>query len=121
MLQPCGDRVFEVASELFGLLAAPTRLRIVCALMEGEHNVSQLLERIEVSQPNISQHLGMLYRAGVLSRRRRGVQVFYKVTHEGVKRLCRALRSPVAPDAPQRAVARRDNQPKTHRRRSEFQ
>ena len=36
------DRVFERAAELFGLLSTPTRLRIICALMEGECNVSDL-------------------------------------------------------------------------------
>lgn len=38
------DRVFELAADLFSLLSAPTRLRIVCALRAGERNVGQLLE-----------------------------------------------------------------------------
>jgi ArsR family transcriptional regulator len=86
------DRVFDRAADLFGLLAAPTRLRIVCALMEGERNVTELLERVPVSQPNISQHLGMLYRAGVLARRRMGSQIYYRVDHDPVRRLCQALK-----------------------------
>ncbi|MFM2059739.1 MAG: hypothetical protein RLY71_4124, partial [Pseudomonadota bacterium] len=36
------DRVFEMAAELFGLLSAPVRLKIVCELSAGEKNVSQL-------------------------------------------------------------------------------
>jgi ArsR family transcriptional regulator len=94
---PLGDLALEPAAELFGLLSAPTRLRIVCALMDGESSVSELLERIDVSQPNISQHLGMLYRAGIVGRRRRGVQVLYRVTHDGVVGLCQALLQPQAP------------------------
>jgi DNA-binding transcriptional ArsR family regulator len=73
------ERVFERAAELFALLSTPTRLRIVVALCEGEKQVSELLSRIEVSQPNISQHLGTLYRGGVLARRRAGAQIFYRV------------------------------------------
>ena len=48
------DRVFDLVAELFGLLSAPTRLRIVCALIGGERNVSELLEQVAVSQPNMS-------------------------------------------------------------------
>ena len=64
MSTSAADRVFEIAAELFALLSAPTRLRIVCELCEGEKNVGELLEIVGVSQPNISQHLGMLYRGG---------------------------------------------------------
>ena len=86
------DRVFDEAADLFGLLSAPTRLRIVCALMDGERNVSELLEQVAVSQPNMSQHLGMLYRSGVLGRRRTGSQIFYRVESDQVRRLCLALK-----------------------------
>ena len=68
------DRVYELAAELFALLAAPARLRILCELCEGERSVGELLERIDVSQPNRSQHLGTLYRGGVLGRRRSSVR-----------------------------------------------
>jgi DNA-binding transcriptional ArsR family regulator len=85
------DRVFEAAADLFGLLAAPTRLRIVCVLIEGERNVTELLDRVAVSQPNMSQHLGMLYRAGVLARRRNGAQIHYRIDNAQVRRLCEAL------------------------------
>ena len=86
------DRVFDLAAELFGVLSAPTRLRIVCAPIEGERNVSELLEQVAVSQPNMSQHLGMLYRGGVLARRKTGAQIYYRVEHAEVHRLCQALK-----------------------------
>ncbi len=91
MSERLADRVYEVAAELFALLAAPTRLRIVCALMPGERNVGQLVEELAVSQPNISQHLNMLYRGGVLARRRTGSQIYYRVEHAQVRELCLSL------------------------------
>lgn len=96
------DQVFELAANLFGLLSTPTRLRIVCALMEGEKNVTELIERVAVSQPNMSQHLGTLYRGGVLARRRTGSQIFYRVAHTQVRSLCQALleRQEQAPATP---------------------
>jgi DNA-binding transcriptional ArsR family regulator len=76
------DRVFEAAAELFALLSTPTRLRIVCELCNGEKNVGELLGLVGVSQPNISQHLGMLYRGGIVGRRRAGSQVYYRIVSE---------------------------------------
>jgi DNA-binding transcriptional ArsR family regulator len=102
------DQVYDEAADLFGLLSAPTRLRIVCALMDGERNVSELLEQVAVSQPNMSQHLGMLYRSGVLGRRRTGAQVYYRVEHAQVRRLCQALKSraktPSTARSPRKAI-----------------
>jgi DNA-binding transcriptional ArsR family regulator len=62
-------RVFELAAELFGILATPMRLRILSALCDKEKSVSELLADIDTTQPNLSQHLNLLYRAGVLKRR----------------------------------------------------
>lgn len=81
------DQVFESAAELFGLLSAPIRLRIVCRLCDGEKNVGELMVCIGASQPNISQHLGVLYRGGVVGRRRAGSQIFYRVVSQRVLRL----------------------------------
>lgn len=86
-----GDAVFESAAELFKLLATPVRLKIISAVCAGERNVSELLEQIETTQPNMSQHLTTLYRAGVLGKRREGTQVFYRLQSERVAQLCRAV------------------------------
>ena len=52
------DRVFDLAADLFGPPSAFTRLGLVCALIEGECKVSEMLEQVDVSQPNSLQHLG---------------------------------------------------------------
>lgn len=90
------DLVFESAAELFGLLSTPVRLKIISAVCGGERNVSELLEQIDTTQPNMSQHLATLYRAGVLGRRREGTQIFYKLQSERVATLCRAVCTQVA-------------------------
>jgi DNA-binding transcriptional ArsR family regulator len=93
-----GDEVFQAVAELFGLLATPIRLKIISALCQGEKNVSQLLVEIDTTQPNMSQHLGTLYRAGVLGRRRDATQVYYRLQSERVATLCRAVCTQVAID-----------------------
>ena len=90
------NAVFESAAELFKLLAAPVRLRIISAVCNGERNVSELLEQIETTQPNMSQHLTTLYRAGVLGKRREGTQIYYRWQSEKVAQLCRAVCTQVA-------------------------
>lgn len=102
---PDSDQVFSTAAELFGLLSAPVRLKIVCALSEGEKNVTQLLARVGTTQPNLSQHLSTLYRCGVLARRRVGAQVYYRVAGERVALLCQAVREELATLATSTATA----------------
>ena len=90
------EEVFSSAAELFRLLATPIRLKIISALCQNEKNVSQLLGEIETTQPNMSQHLSTLYRAGVLSRRRDATQIYYRIGNERAATLCRAVCTQIA-------------------------
>ena len=90
------DEVFEMAAEIFRVMSAPMRLKIISCLCNGEKNVSQLLEEIDTTQPNMSQHLNTLYQAGVIGRRREGVQVFYRIINDRVVTLCRAVCTQIA-------------------------
>lgn len=90
-MDPEEDRVFESAAELFGVLATPIRLKIISAVCQGERNVSELLRQIPTTQPNMSQHLATLFRAGVLAKRRDGTQIYYRLQNDNVAQLCRAV------------------------------
>jgi DNA-binding transcriptional ArsR family regulator len=90
------DVVFASAAELFSLLSTPIRLKIISALCRGEKNVSQLLADIETTQPNMSQHLATLYRAGVLGKRRDATQIYYRIESERAAMLCRAVCTQIA-------------------------
>ncbi len=85
------EEVFEKAAEVFRVMSAPMRLRIISALCNGEKNVGELLAEIDTTQPNMSQHLNTLYHAGVLGKRREGVQIYYRIINERVVTLCRAV------------------------------
>ena len=93
------EEVFEKAAEIFRVMSAPMRLRIISALCNGEKNVGELLAEIDTTQPNMSQHLNTLYRAGVLGKRRDGVQIYYRIVNERVVSLCRAVCVQIASDA----------------------
>jgi DNA-binding transcriptional ArsR family regulator len=90
------DEVFDKAADLFAVLSTPIRLRIISALCQGEKNVGQLLENIGVPQPNMSQHLNIMFRSGVLGKRRQGAQMFYRIADETAAKVCRAVCTQVA-------------------------
>jgi ArsR family transcriptional regulator len=90
------QRVYELAAELFAVMAAPQRLKIISALCHGQKNVGTLVDELGTSQPNLSQHLATLYRAGILTRRREGQQVWYSVCNPKAVSLCRAVCTQIA-------------------------
>lgn len=75
-------------AELFKALSEPMRLRLLYALMNGEKNVSQLVEETGSLQANVSKHLGTLLDAGVVSRRKKGQRSYYHISDESVFELC---------------------------------
>lgn len=85
------EHVFIQAAELFRVMSAPLRLKIISCLCEGEQHVSYLLTKIETTQPNMSQHLNTLYKAGVLAKRRDGVQIYYRIANDQVVSVCKAV------------------------------
>jgi DNA-binding transcriptional ArsR family regulator len=90
------NEVFDRAAELFAVLSTPIRLRIISELCHGEKNVGQLLAQIDVTQPNISQHLNIMYRSRILGKRRQGAQVFYRIADDTAAKVCRAVCTQVA-------------------------
>ncbi|MEO5670161.1 MAG: metalloregulator ArsR/SmtB family transcription factor [Ramlibacter sp.] len=93
------DEVFELAAEVFRVMSAPMRLKIIASLCNGEKNVSELLSEIATTQPNMSQHLNTLYQARVLGKRRDGVQIYYRIINDRVVTLCRAVCTQIAIEA----------------------
>jgi ArsR family transcriptional regulator len=85
------DAQIEKAAEVFRVMSAPMRLRIISCLCNGEKNVGELLGEINTTQPNMSQHLNALYLAGVLDKRREGVQIFYRIVNNHIVSICRAV------------------------------
>lgn len=85
--------MFQRAAEVFGLLSTTTRLRIVACLCEREMSVSELVDRLAIPQPTMSQQLSLLHRAGLISRRRDGTNMFYRTAGAAAAFLCSAVRS----------------------------
>ncbi len=77
----------EVAAR-FKVLADVGRLSLLSALQRGERSVGELAETTGRSQPNVSQHLASLARAGFVAQRREGTKVLYRIADPTVLRIC---------------------------------
>ncbi len=68
-------------ADLLKALAQPTRLKIIEFLRDGERCVCEIFPAIGEEQSNTSRHLNMMQAAGVLSRRKEGLKIFYALKH----------------------------------------
>lgn len=78
------DAELDRLTALFKLLSDKTRLNILMLLSGGERNVSSLCEELNLPQPTVSHHLGLLRLNSVITNRREGKQVFYALS-QGVE------------------------------------
>ena len=72
------------AAEFLKTLANPNRLIILGDLMSGESCVGDLEKKLNISQSALSQHLSRMHGEGILSRRRKSQQIFYKINDDRV-------------------------------------
>jgi DNA-binding transcriptional ArsR family regulator len=85
------EALFEPVAERLRLLADATRLRVLNALRERELSVVEIVEKVGASQPNVSRHLALLLRAGIVTRRPQGRQVHYRIVDPFVDQICEAI------------------------------
>ncbi|OYX41350.1 hypothetical protein B7Y94_05265 [Candidatus Saccharibacteria bacterium 32-49-12] len=76
-----------LAADTLKLLSDPTRLKILWALLHGEHSVSELAEHITAQPAAVSQHLAKLRIAGLVKVRRDGNRMFYLTDNEHVRKM----------------------------------
>ena len=79
------------ASSFLKSLANDNRLVIVCALANGEHNVSQLEDLLGIRQPTLSQQLARLRADGIVTTRRKSKKIFYSLASKEAERVISML------------------------------
>lgn len=85
------ELLFERIAVRLKALGDPTRLKILHALEEGELCVTEILQRVGSSQANVSKHLAILKRAGLVEGERHGLRVIYRVTDATSLAICRTV------------------------------
>jgi len=88
---PLPDELVELIAERFRVLSEPTRIKLLDRLREGEATVLELTEPTGTTPQNVSKHLRVLQRAGIVAGRKQGNYVYYRVTDESVFTLCEAV------------------------------
>lgn len=95
----------SLVAAYFQVLAEPTRLRILDLLRHGERNVGELAQICGYTAANISRHLSLMTRQGMVARDVRGANVYYRLTDESVDALCDLVCGNIARRLEQAAVA----------------
>ena len=66
-------------------IASRHRLMILCSLLDGERQVGELVRRLGLSQSNLSQHLAKLREEGLVTTRREGTAIHYRIGSDRVR------------------------------------
>ena len=78
----------EEVAAYFQTLSEPTRLQILNHLREGERNVGELAQLCGYSAANVSRHLAMLTKHGMVARESRATSVYYRIADDRIYALC---------------------------------
>ena len=84
--------LFDLHAEICKTLASPARLRIIAALKDGELAAGEIARALEIPKANVSQHLAVMRRKGIVQARRQGLNIFYRLTSPKVTSACELMR-----------------------------
>jgi len=87
-MEALDDRALEHVADYFRALSEPLRLKMLNALRDGPLNVGELTSLLGCSQANVSKHLALLAKLGLVSRESRGTSVYYQIADPRTYQLC---------------------------------
>ena len=86
----------EDVASFFQVLSEPTRLQILNLLREGERNVGDLAQLCGFTAANISRHMTLLMKHGLVARESRGLNVYYHIADQSIYDLCDVVCNSIA-------------------------
>lgn len=87
-MEALDDHALEHVADYFRALSEPLRLKLLNALRDGPLNVGELTSLLGCSQANVSKHLALLAKLGLVSRESRGTSVYYQIADPRTYQLC---------------------------------
>ncbi len=94
---------YAIHAAVFAALANPTRHELMHLLCKEPRTPSQLAEALEVSRPNVSQHLAVLQREGLVKRSRADGQVLWTVVDPRLSKACELIDEIMSKELAERA------------------
>ena len=94
------DAAAAAACEFLKALASPSRLKILCHLLEGEKSVGQVAALVGIRETAASQHLALLRRDRLVDCRRAGQTVHYRMVSPTAERIIAVLHDAFCPARP---------------------
>jgi len=85
--QSWSEPLLHLVTQRLALLSDPTRVRLLILLEQREQNVQELSDAVITTPQNVSRHLGMMHRSGIVARRREGTSVYYSLADYSACRL----------------------------------
>ena len=84
--------IFEMQAEICKTLTNPKRIEILSVLKTDERTVTELVNALGASKANVSQHLAVMRHKGILTTRREGVNIYYRVANPKVIDACALMK-----------------------------
>lgn len=81
----------DIATRLLKVMANTDRLMLLCQLSQGEKSVSELEQACDIRQPTLSQQLTVLREAELVTTRREGKNIYYRVSSKSALALMHVL------------------------------
>ena len=85
-------KIHEIHADICKTLGNAKRIEILNALDNRELSVSELVDILDISPSNISRHLAIMRQKGILTSRREGVNIYYKISNPKVSKACALMR-----------------------------
>jgi ArsR family transcriptional regulator len=86
------SQLYELHASICQTLANPKRLEVIDRLRDGEQSVSELAEAMKIGQANLSQHLAVMRQKGIVATRRKGLNVYYRLSNPKIIKACDLMR-----------------------------
>jgi len=86
------EQMYELYADVCKIFSHAKRLEIINALKEKELSAGELIAKIGLTKANLSQHMSVLKAKGVVSTRREGVNIYYRIANPKIIQACNLMR-----------------------------
>jgi DNA-binding transcriptional ArsR family regulator len=97
-------RIYELQARLCQVLASPKRLEILYTLKNQEMTAGELAKAVDVTMPNLSQHLSLMKQHGLVESRKEGLNMYYRVSSDHIMDVLDSVRRVLAEQLARQSV-----------------